>query len=88
MSDLAAVRARLENNLRHEMPYGSTQVLCGDIRAFLAAYAAQAARLAALDAAVQAWAHGPHRGQPPHCAECCRLYDVAAGAAGEGRDGA
>jgi hypothetical protein len=32
-----AVRARLEDNLQHEMPYGSCSVLCGDLRAMLQA---------------------------------------------------
>lgn len=32
-----AIRARLKDNLQHEMPYGSCSVLCGDLRAVLQA---------------------------------------------------
>lgn len=32
-----AIRARLKDNLQHEIPYGSCSVLCGDLRAALQA---------------------------------------------------
>jgi hypothetical protein len=93
---LAAVRARLENDRLHahrilresaenHRRYPWVTLEAQDLIDLLAAYDAQAARLAVLEAAVQAWAQGAHRERPPHCVECNRLYDVSAGAAGEGR---